>query len=110
MLLAYGKDMSLQLLPTILVQPDAVNYDGKMDSDSNLINKAYVDDRMAELLAKIEELEMTSGTTESYQFQMNNKTLGGSTEIGPQMFANDIMSCRNDGDTWNGQDTSPLKL
>ena len=46
--------------------PDAVNYVGKMDGDNNLVNKSYVDDKMAELLAKIEELEMTSGTTESY--------------------------------------------
>ena len=45
--------------------PDAVNYVGKMDSDDNLVNKSYVDDKMAELLAKIEELEMTSGTTEN---------------------------------------------
>ena len=39
-------------------KPDAVNYLGKMDSDKNLVNKEYVDDRMTELLAKIEELEM----------------------------------------------------
>ena len=53
---------------------------------------------------------MTSGTTENYQFQMYNKTLGGSTEIGPQIFANDIMSCRNDGDTLEWSRHFPLKL
>ena len=88
--------------------PDAINYVGKMDGDNNIVNKSYVDDKMAELLAKIEELEMTSGTTESYQFRMNNKTTGGSTEIGSQMFINEIMSCYNDGDEWNGQDTHLL--
>ena len=31
--------------------PDAVNYVGKMDGDNNLVNKLYVDDKMAELLA-----------------------------------------------------------
>ena len=88
--------------------PDAINYVGKMDSDDNLINKSYVDDKMAELLAKIEELEMTSGTMESYQFRMNNKTTGGSSSIGSQLFINDIMSCNNDGDEWNGQNTHLL--
>ena len=33
------------LLPTISGTADAVNYVGKMDSDSNLVNKAYVDDQ-----------------------------------------------------------------
>ena len=92
MLLAMSKDMFYSYYQRSGT-PDAVNYVGKMDSDSNLVNKAYVDDKMAELLAKIEELEMTSGTTESYQFLNDNKTTGGSTEIGPQLFINDIMSC-----------------
>ena len=77
-------------------------------SDYHAANKTYVDDKIGELLAKIEELEMASGTTESYQFRMNNKTTGGSTEIGSQMFINEIMSCDNDGDEWNGQNTHLL--
>ena len=87
---------------------DAVNYAGKITSDNNLVNKLYVDDQMAELVKKIEELEMASRATESHQFQMYNKTLGGSTEIGPQISPNEIMSCANDGDVWNGQDTHHL--
>ena len=54
--------------------PDAINYVGKMDGDNNIVNKSYVDDKMAELLAKIEELEMTSGTTGNYQFRMTKHT------------------------------------
>ena len=77
-------------------------------SDYHAANKTYVDDKIGELLAKIEELEMTSGTTESIQFLMYNKTLGGSGSVGSQMFANDIMSCDNDGDLWNGQNTHLL--
>ena len=53
---------------------------------------------------------MTSGTMESYQFQMNNKTTGGSAEIGTQMFINEIMSCDNDGDNWLWSKYSLLKL
>jgi hypothetical protein len=74
-------------------------------SDYHAANKTYVDDKIAELLAKIEELEMTSGTTKSYQFQMYNNTAGSSTSIGSQIFVNQIMSCDNDGDNWNGQNT-----
>ena len=39
---------------------------------------------------------------------MNNKTTGGSSSIGSQLFINDIMSCDNDGDEWNGQNTHLL--
>ena len=99
-----------------------VAYLGETIEDEDLVTKKYVDDadevlrqdiielddKMAELLAKIEELEMTSGTTESYQFQMNNNTAGGSAEIGSQIFTNQIMSCDNDGDNWNGQNTHYL--
>ena len=107
MLTVMSKDM-LYTFTNVFGTPDAVNYVGKMDTDTNLVNKAYVDDKMAELLAKIEELEMTSGTLESIQLQMYNRTLSGSTEIGPQIFANEIMSCENDGDDWSGRDTHLL--
>ena len=42
--------------------PDAINYLGKMDSEKNLVNKAYVDAQMSELMKKIEELEMSSAS------------------------------------------------
>ena len=42
------------------------------------------------------------------QFRMNNKTTGGSSSIGSQIFINEIMSCDNDGDNWNGQNTHLL--
>ena len=84
-------------------------------SDYHAANKTYVDDKITEvddkiteLLAKIEELEMASGTMETYQFQMNNNTAGGSSAIGSQIFTNQIMSCDNDGDNWNGQNTHYL--
>ena len=41
---------------------DAINYLGKMDSGKNLVNKAYVDAQMSELMKKIEELEMSSAS------------------------------------------------
>ena len=39
---------------------DAINYTGLTTQGNHIVNKTYVDDRMAELLAKIEELEMGS--------------------------------------------------
>ena len=43
-------------------KPDAVNYEGKMDGGTNLVNKNYVDAQMSELMKKVEELEMSSAS------------------------------------------------
>ena len=47
---------------TNAVSGDAINYAGKMANDTNIVNKKYVDDGVAALLARIEELENNSGT------------------------------------------------
>ena len=109
--------------------PDEINYLGRIKNNKNITTKEYVDDKitaipetdltgyateeyvddkMAELLAKIEELEMTGGTMESYQLLMQNRTLGSSGAVGPQINVNDIMSCENDGDNWVGGKTHYL--
>ena len=78
---------------------------------NHLTTKSYVDDQMSELMKKIGELEMASGTTKSYQFQMYSKYSGSSGGIGNTMNANQVMSCtRRSYEDWTGRDTQALNL
>ena len=99
-------------------KPDAVNYDGKMDSGTNLVNKAYVDDeiltnktyvddKITELLAKIEELEMAGAMT-NYQFQMDTKRYYNSGGIGKVMYPNAIASSTSIDNFWTGSNTKAV--
>ena len=83
-------------------------YYGAITEPKNLVHKEYVDDKIAELLAKIEELEM-SGTPTSYSFRMKTKRYGASSSIGQYMSKNELCSCDNDGDTWSAQSTYGLQ-
>ena len=78
---------------------------------NHLTTKSYVDDQMSELMKKIGELEMASGTAKSYQFQMYNKYSGSSGGIGNNMNANQVMSSsKRSHDVWTGSDTQALNL
>ena len=99
---------------------DAINYTGKITAPDHIANKRYVDTadtstkdyvdaKIEELLAKIEELEMAGGATKNYQFRMLNKYSGGST-LGSYMVANQIMSVRSGDDSWYGGDTESLSF
>jgi hypothetical protein len=82
-----------------------VLYYGAITEPKNLVHKEYVDDQIAELLAKIEELEMSAGTPTSYSFSMQTKKFGSSSSIGGYINGNQICSCDNDGSSWNAYNT-----
>ena len=79
------------------------------DQDTEL--QTYVDDKIAELLAKIEELEMAGGIPENYQLQLLNKSSRTSGKIGDGINANQILSCtQRSFNDWSGSNTNSFGL
>jgi hypothetical protein len=85
-----------------------VLYYGAITEPKNLVHKKYVDDEIAVLLAKIEELEM-SGTPTNYSFKMYTKRYGSSSYIGQYITTNQICSNDDTGSSWSARDTFPLQ-
>ena len=78
-------------------------YYGKTSGEWNVANVKYVDSKYAELLAKIEELEMAGGAAENYRLQLLTKKPSSSGKPGNAMNANQIFSqsrLYSNNDSW----------
>jgi len=103
-----NNDDDLLYTYTFPIGGDAIGYKGRILNDNHITNKKYVDDKIEELLAKIEELEMAGGTPpESYYFRMTTKSYSSSA-IGYYINSNEICSTDYDGDSWEGRNTYNL--
>ena len=63
--------------------------------DNHVIHKGYVDEQIAELLAKIEELEMNSGQSENYRFtnfKVGYPKYGPGYELWQQLVPNELLT------------------
>jgi hypothetical protein len=91
----------------IVYKPINIDNNALATEGQHAIHKKYVDDKIAELLARIEELEM-SGTPTSYSFSMRTKRYGSNQSIGQYMSRNDICSHDYDGNQWAANYTYAL--
>ena len=97
--------------------PDEINYLGRIKTDKNITTKEYVDDKIAVLLAKIEELEMAeagAGALTNYQFRMHTNRYYSSSGVGNAMVWNSIMSSSaspesSDGIRWTGGSSGAIE-
>ena len=73
-------------------------------ADAHAIHKGYVDDKYAELLAKIEELEMASGQPENYRLRLQTKNYGSSSNIGDWLESNACFTSVTAPSAWKNLD------
>ena len=73
-------------------------------ADAHAIHKGYVDDKYAELLAKIEELEMASGQPENYSIRLQTKNYGSSSNIGDWLESNACFTSVTAPSAWKNLD------
>jgi len=91
---------------------DGVAYYGKQPDSENsahIATTGFVVKKVNALLAKIEELEMSTGTPTSYSFRMYTKRYGSSSSIGQYMSTNEICSNEDTGSSWSARDTYGLQ-
>ena len=96
--------------------PDEINYLGRIKTDKNITTKEYVDDKIAVLLAKIEELEMAeagAGALTNYSFRMLTDRFYSSSGMGNSMPWSSITSSSISPDSsagirWTGESTSAI--
>ena len=69
-------------------------------ADEHAIHKGYVDEQIAELLAKIEELEMASGQPENYRLRLQTKNYGSSSNIGDWLESNECFTSVTAPSAW----------
>ena len=92
---------------------DYASYTGVITDPKHIANKEYVDDKMQELLTRIEELEMSGGGT-NYRFEFKTRTPFTSGEPGSAMDSSMIFSqskLYSNNDSWyvtTGSETSGL--
>jgi len=91
---------------------DGVAYYGKQPDSENsahIATTGFVVKKVNALLAKIEELEMSTRTPTSYSFRMYTKRYGSSSSIGQYMSKNEICSNEDTGSSWSARDTYGLQ-
>jgi len=89
--------------------PDAMNYNGKMDNNSNLVNKKYVDDAVGSVSTT--EFVQKSGDTLTGSLTFNAATLGSNGMVNFNKAGNNDVQYKG---TWivgfQGNDTPQIKL
>ena len=73
-------------------------------ANEHAIHKGYVDEQIAELLAKIEELEMASGQPENYRLRLQTKNYGSSSNIGDWLESNACFTSVTAPSAWKNLD------
>ena len=73
-------------------------------ADEHAIHKGYVDEKYAELLAKIEELEMASGGAENYRLRLQTRNYGSSSNIGDWLEFNSCFTSVTAPSAWKNLD------